>query len=303
MNKDSGRRWLVAALGLFLVLLLGWVLLALQLTSALAGPLPFAPRLVSNLRADYGPDEGGRSIAVISLSILGEAMQAMGLTEDEAAAAHASMELAMSQPVPTATALNFAGDAPFTATPTATYTPLPTDTPTATPTNTRRPPTRTPTASKTPKPTNPPATAAPTSAASPTAGPTGSADIVNPTVVASAGDFSPPPPNNGGSCTIDVDDVQVIDPAFSSGINQVYAKVEVDDGSTVQTYTFLLNKDSGGFVAGPGSTWDAEYDGTIDLTGKVLTGNTVTVYIKAKDFANGVWVYSAPFIYNWGCDC
>jgi len=32
-----------------------------RVRSALAGPLPFAPRLMSNLRADYGPDAGGAS--------------------------------------------------------------------------------------------------------------------------------------------------------------------------------------------------------------------------------------------------
>ncbi|HLE23766.1 MAG TPA: hypothetical protein VI701_05605, partial [Anaerolineales bacterium] len=96
--KDSGRRWLIAAVGLFLFLLVGWVLLALQLNSALAGPLPFGPGLMSRLSADYRADEGGRSVALISLSILNDAMAALGLTEDEAAAAHESMELAMSQP-------------------------------------------------------------------------------------------------------------------------------------------------------------------------------------------------------------
>ena len=85
--KDSGRRWLIAAVGLFVFLLVGWVLLALQLNSALAGPLPFGPGLMSKLSADYRADEGGRSVALIALSILEPAMQALGLTEDEAAAA------------------------------------------------------------------------------------------------------------------------------------------------------------------------------------------------------------------------
>ncbi len=147
--KDSGRRWLIAAVGLFVFLLVGWVLLALQLNSALAGPLPFGPGLMSRLSADYRADEGGRSVALIALSILEPAMQALGLTEDEAAAAHESLELAMSQPVPTATAMDFDGAAPFTATPTITNTPVPTNTPLPTATNTRRPPTRTPEPTKT----------------------------------------------------------------------------------------------------------------------------------------------------------
>src|SRR3990172_3430931 len=76
--KDSGRRWLIAAVGLFVFLLVGWVLLALQLNSALAGPLPFGPGLMSRLSADYRADEGERSVALIALSILEPAMQALG---------------------------------------------------------------------------------------------------------------------------------------------------------------------------------------------------------------------------------
>jgi hypothetical protein len=120
MKPDSGRRWLMAAVALFLLLLGGWVVLALQLNVALAGPLPFAPRLMSNLRSDYAPDDGSAPIGLISLSIMDEAIkshgEALGLTGDEAAAQQESMELAMSQPVPTATAINFEGDLPFTAT-------------------------------------------------------------------------------------------------------------------------------------------------------------------------------------------
>lgn len=297
MGKDSGRRWLFAALGLFLLLLLGWILLAIQLTSALAGPLPFAPRLMSNLRVDYSPDEGGRSIAVISLSILEEAMQAMGLTEDEAAAAHENMELAMSLPVPTATALNFAGDAPFTATPTITNTPVPTETSTAIPTNTLRPTTRTPTATKTPAPTNPPATAAQPSAASPTSA---SVDTVDPSFQSIT--LSPPPPDNGGSCSIDVT-VVVFDPAFSSGIanGDVKARIRINGGPAVNYED--LDFVSGGFVGGvPGADWIATYTEDVDLDGAYL-GDTVLVEVKVADIANGNWVIVPAGTYTMGCDC
>ena len=205
--KDSGRRWLIAAIGLFLFLLVGWVLLALQLNSAMAGPLPFGPGLMSRLNANYRADEGGRSIALISLSILEPAMRALGLTDEEAAAAHESVELAMSQPVPTATAMDFDGAAPFTATPTVTNTPLPTETATATPTNTRPPPTRTPTATKTRNPTNTPGGPTATLGA-PTA--TSSGDSTNPVVDASGTNFSPPE-GDIWTCTLSVDNIHLTD--------------------------------------------------------------------------------------------
>ncbi len=50
---NPGRRWLIGAVALFLALLLGWVVLALQLNVASAGPLPYSPLLISRLSADY----------------------------------------------------------------------------------------------------------------------------------------------------------------------------------------------------------------------------------------------------------
>jgi len=266
MKSDSGRRWLIAAVGLFLLLLVGWVLLALQLNIALAGPLPFAPRLGSNLLADYRADDGGVPIGMISLSI-DEAMQALrqslGLTDEEAAAQRASLELAMSQPVPTATALNFTGDAPFTATPA--NTPLPTDTPTPLPTSTRPPPTRTPLPTKTKEPTDE-ATAG--STAEPTAGPSATLVLGPDTVDPEVGDHSvSPEPGTlaAGQCTINAV-VQITDAGPSSGIDtgDVGMKYENPDSPPDYSYSYNMVLVSGGAV---GDAWDATYSGSITFTG------------------------------------
>jgi hypothetical protein len=302
--KDSGRRWLIAAVGLFLFLLVGWVLLALQLNSALAGPLPFGPGLMSKLSADYRADEGGRSVALISLSILNDAMEALGLTEDEAAAAHESMELAMSQPVPTATAMDFDGAAPFTATPTITRTPRPTNTQSPTPTNTHRPPTRTPEPTETDKPTKTPGAPTATGAA-PTA--TGSVPSATPGGDTQEPSFQsivldPEPPDNEGQCELDVT-VEVFDPAFSSGIgpSDVLVRISINGGSP-QNYG-TLGYDSGGFVAGLGSDWLATYRGEVDLD-DAKTDDTVLVEVKVHDIDNpSDWVIVPAGTYTMGCDC
>jgi hypothetical protein len=252
--KDSGRRWLIAAVALFALLLVGWVVLALQLNSALAGPLPYGPGLMSRLRADYQADEGGRTVALISLSILQEAIQALGLSEEEAAAAHESVELAMSQPVPTATALDFEGAAPFTATPTVTDTPLPTETPTPTPTNTRRPPTRTPEPTETRRPTRTPGAAPTSTPGGDTEDPEVGTYSVNPT----------PGTLDAGVCTIDAT-VQVLDEGPSSGIDTDDVGMKYLDPETGDhVYSYNMSLVSGGPDGFGG--WDATYSGSITFT-------------------------------------
>jgi hypothetical protein len=253
--KDSGRRWLIAAVALFAFLLVGWVLLALQLNSALAGPLPYGPGLRSRLPSDYSADEGVRSVAVISLSILNEAMQALGLTDEEAEAAHESMERAMSQPVPTATAMDFDGAAPFT--PTSTKTPVPTDTPTGRPTNTHRPPTNTPQPTNTKKPTKTPS--GPTATAGPATA-TASGDFSNPGVDASGAIFNPPE-GDIFTCTLTVDNVHLTDD--SSGIDPSRSGIKYDPGSG---YIFLY-----GLTLDSGTALDGWYSGTFTLTGFVVS--------------------------------
>jgi hypothetical protein len=241
---------------LFLVLLLGWVVLAIQLNSASAGPLPYSRLLLSNLDADYGPDRLPRALTSIRLTILEEAMRALGMSEEEVEAERARIELAMGQPVPTATALNFEGDAPFTPTPTFTWTP--TDTATPTPTNTatatRRPPTRTPTRTSTRRPTRTPG---------PTNTPSGG-DTVDPVI----GGYASLVADTSVSCEITwtIDDLNITDAAPSSGIDWVKFKYEVP-GYLGLTYLDELSLDCGGWVGGG---WDACYDGstTVEIEDK-----------------------------------
>jgi hypothetical protein len=252
--KDSGRRWLIAAVGLFAFLLVGWALLALQLSSAMAGPLPYGPGLMSRLRADYRPDEGGRTVAVISLSILNEAMQALGLTEEEAAVVHESMELAMSQPVPTATAMDFEGAAPYTPTPAATATPMPTDGPTDDPENTRRPPTATRAPTSTKKPTK-------TSGPEPTDEP--GDDDEAPELDFAGATWGPAPGDLPGcEVTFSMDNLHVTDSSPSSGMDFVGFKYRIPEYIDDLTLGPAFDKDSGGW---DGDSWDATYSGSLTI--------------------------------------
>ena len=151
-ETKAGQRWLLAAFFLFLLLLLLWIAAAFLLNSASAGSLPFSVSLRSRLAADYSPDEFSGSQGVFRLSIFNEVFHDMGLSPEEAEERSEEIKIAMGSPVPTATARNFEGDDPFTATPT----PQPTSTVTWTPTETPIPtstykPTETPEPTKEPK--------------------------------------------------------------------------------------------------------------------------------------------------------
>jgi hypothetical protein len=292
----------------FLLLLVGWVVLAIQLNSASAGSLPYSRLLWSNLRADYGRDQLPRALTSIRLTILDDAMRALGLTEAEVEAQHDRMELAMDQPVPTATAMDFDGAAPYTATPTRTYTP--TDTATSTPTNTatatRRPPTRTPTRTKTPNPTQPPSTPAPTN--TPSGG-----DTIKPVVDASGANFSPPP-GDIFSCVLTVTNVRVTDAIGSSGIDDSEVGIKYDPGGG---YIYLGGMThTGGFQAD--TSWDAIYSGTFTLTGFTvsyvpggrvglaaphLTSQHLDIYVYAYDIAGNFAFYSNDFDYDVYVSC
>ncbi len=140
-----------AALFVFLFFLMLWIWAAFLLNSAYAESLPFSLGLRSRLAADYSPGEFSGSQGVFRLSIFNEVFHDLGLSPEEAEERSEEIKIAMGSPVPTATARNFEGDDPFTATPT----PQPTSTATSTltetpvPTSTYRP-------TKTPKPTKEP---------------------------------------------------------------------------------------------------------------------------------------------------
>jgi hypothetical protein len=244
-------RWFVKAIGIFLSLLAIWIASALLLSVAFAQGNPFPMGLSSNLAANYGQEESDVSFGPIKLSILQEALVDLGLSSDEANEKANETIAGLDDPVPTATALDFDGNAPFTATPTDTPVPTETPIPTVTPTNTARP-TKIPTMTKTPKRASTSvSTAAPADSESP--------------VVADPGVITPTP-GPLGTCSrkIYVSDVDITDAAPSSGINWVKLKYKVYDYAETNIYAGYIYSSpftlcSGGPTAGGG--WDACYDG------------------------------------------
>ncbi len=282
MKTPSGRRWLIGALGLFLVLMVLWIAAAMRLSAAAAAPSNLMTSLRSRLSANYAPDPGGSTVRSLRLSIFQEVMQDLGMSEDEAAGQSQEMAAEMQAPVPTATARDFEGAKPFTATPTVTQTPTETPVPTATPTKTPKPK---PTKTKTPVPTDAPTmVAVPTSTNTPPAG----VDTTDPTICCM--DLNPDPPATLSSCTFDVEELEVFDPAYSDGVAAADVYVKYSGPSTGGYIYTQLSFKSGGFTGGPGSDFSAIFDGTVTLT-KVFDGEVIDVHGKVKDIAGNGWVY------------
>jgi hypothetical protein len=246
MNK---RQWFLRAIGILTLLLVIWIVATLFLSPAYADAMPFSMEVRSRLLADYNPDDGQSLFAALRLSILGDSLRDQGLSPEEAEKQREALEDTLDDPVPTATAIDFEGNAPHTATPTNTTTPTNTPTPTATPTNTPRP---TATKTSTPKPTNtpkPPNTAVPVDNIHPVIADPGTLDVVS-----------------VSACEVQVYvmDAQVTDADPSSGIKWVKMKYKVFDAATESTiyagyiYSNPLTMCSGGSTGGG---WDACYAG------------------------------------------
>lgn len=247
-ERRSGQRWILSAFFIFVMLLLLWVAAAIILSSASAGALPFSFSLNSRLAANYKPDEFGGSLGVFRLSIIDDALLDDGLSPDEAGDKSDKIRDSLESSVPTATARNFEGDDPYTATVTETQIPTAsltstqtprlsfTKMPSAKPTNTRQPAVVVTSPSKDTKPPN----------------------------IADPGTLNPPI-GPLGSCSQDiyVSSARITDAAPSSGINWVKLKYKVYDDtfSTIYAgyiYSSKLNICSGGPTGGG---WDACYDG------------------------------------------
>lgn len=296
MKSQFSPPRLAGILAVFAVLLVLWVVVALQLTGAAASPLGLPLSFNSNLRADYGEDGKGSPMGSLRLAIVSDLMRDLGFSDPEAGAHEDQMAEAMKTPVPTATSLNFAGDDPFTPTPTHTFTPTNTSTPTETPTPTAtrtRVPTRTPTKTAVP-PTAVPVTPSVTA----TSGPM---DSVPPTIVSMT--FSPTPGATLTTCSLSITDMHVFDPAFSSGIPAGTDKVKHSKPSGGYNY-FTLPLVSGGFVGGvPGNDFDAHYAGSITIS-QAFIGDSIEVYGKVEDAVGvGGWQYNGPHTYTMGVDC
>lgn len=232
-------RWL--ALTAFAVLIAGWFAAALHLTGASAGQPGFPFNLRSNLAADYGADPEAGRITSLRISIITDLLKDLGFGGDDS-----GLLEGLDSPVPTATARNFEGDPPFTAT--VTPSPTPTLTPSPTSTSTPKPPTKTPSPTDTeePEPTDLPE------------------DIVAPALT--GGTLSPDPGTLLPSCDgndISLTGLQVVDPGPSSGIAWVKLKYKIlGPGSKDYQYSGDIGPPlMGGWTDGPGSTWDAFYKG------------------------------------------
>jgi hypothetical protein len=272
----TGRRWILSAFSLFIILLVVWISAALILNLVTAEKLPYDLGFRSRLGANYGPDNIRGSLGIFQLSIIGEALRDRGIDPGDAEDQEEDLKLAFNSPVPTATARGFHGEPPYTATPTQTLTPTETHTltltvtltstprPTTTPTRTRtqKPkPTNTPTITKTPTTTNTPTvTKTPTLTMTPTATNTPTpVDDKDPQI--SGGTLDPQPGYLGdGVCapTIIVTNLKVKDPAPSYGVQWVKLKYQVIDYSGI-IFSEPMDMVSGGATGDGG--WCAIYQG------------------------------------------
>jgi cell division septation protein DedD len=252
--KVGKDRWLLSAFAILLILVAVWVIGVLQLDPAAAESSRISLSLRSRISANFGPDSGG-PLAALRLSIVGDVLNDLGLGPAGQKASEALME-AMLTPVPTATAYSYEGDPPPTATPVIserpTGTPIPTSTITPAPSTTGLPTAR---PSLTPSATAKP-TERPTSTKASPADDTRSPQL-------SGGNLSPGPGSLSCTQEIHISGLRVLDPDYSSGINYVKLKYQIEaPDSNGLIYGDQLDRTSGGFTS-PGHTWDARYSGSI----------------------------------------
>ncbi|MCH8341570.1 MAG: hypothetical protein IIA51_08460 [Chloroflexi bacterium] len=244
--------------------------------------------LFSRLNPNYSADNLGEVFRTLRLTILRE----LGGGD--------SMEQLL-RPVPTATWRDFAGAAPYTATPTATATSTNTPTPThtATPTNTatytpRPTRTRTPTNKPDDPPPPPPPTKTPTITVTPSITPTPFVDSIAPSIVIGALIGS----KTGATCTLEIN-FDVVDAKPSAGVenNQVHLFYESPIGSGEKEASL---SGGGDWVPGvPGEKWVGFY--TSQISG-ISTDDNFKFEVKVTDNANNS---SAPsgLTFSFDPDC
>jgi hypothetical protein len=279
MNGTKRRGWLAALLAFFLLLLVVWVVAVFQLSPAAAGGGQLGVALRSGLAADYGSEPIRRIVRSLRISVVADLMRDLGMSDAEAGEAMHAMKVAMSSPVPTATARNFDGDDPYTATPTKT--PRPTETPEPTATRTHRPPTRTPEPTKTDRPRHHP---------SMTPTPAGGPDVFDPEIDDSSYTLDPDPGALGCSVEWTIENLEVFDPAPSSGIEWVKLKYEVD-GYSDFIYSDELTLVCGEFD-GDGN-WLGCYAGTHDL--EIFEGWVGEENDEEGDFVIRLWAKALDY--------
>lgn len=259
---------------------------ALVLMPASAGGFPFSWEIRSNLSADYRYGETAASLGAFRVSIIGDVLRDMGIGDKEASQRENVMKVVMEGSVPTATAFDYEGNPPLTATPTETATPTitPTLTPTSTSTNTPRP-----TSTKTPQPsatkTSPPA---PTKTPKP---PTAITDTKDPVILATS--LSPSPGPDLDQCDI-VLNVDVKDPAYSDGVDSVEAKHSIP-GGTPAPYNYFTFSGAGSYDGG--NNWVGTFTGTITLS-NVSASESFNIFFKVRDSAGNHTSWTGPFTYT-----
>ncbi len=146
VDRRNQANWLIRAFGIFIVGLTFWILVALTLSSANAGPLSLLVDLSSKLKASYGIDLFGNSMGSLQLSIIEDVWRDGGGIPGDGDGPGDLVAQIYDLPVPTATLCD--QDQHDLPTQQPAYTPEPTVSPTFTAT-----PTSTPTATASPTPT------------------------------------------------------------------------------------------------------------------------------------------------------
>ncbi|MDF1499306.1 MAG: hypothetical protein P1P76_02410 [Anaerolineales bacterium] len=280
--KDR-RNWLTW-FGILIAVLALVAAAALVLMPASAGGFPFSWVIRSNLSADYRYGETAASLGAFRVSIIGDVLRDMGIGDKEASQRENVMKVVMEGSVPTATAFDYEGNPPLTATPTETATPTSTPMPTSTSTNTPRP-----TATKTPQPsatkTSPPA---PTKTPKP---PTAITDTKDPVILATS--LSPSPGPDLDQCDILLS-VDVKDPAYSDGVDSVEAKHSIVSG-TPGPYNYFTFSGTGSYDAG--ANWVGSFSGTIEVS-DVSEKESFNIFFRVKDNAGNQTSWTGPFAYT-----
>ncbi len=124
-------------------------------------------------------------------------------------------------------------------------------------------------------------------------------DSTDPVVDASAAVFVPPP-GSISTCNLDISNVHVTDAIGSSGIVEV--GIKYDPPGPVG----LFRTPGLTLVAGPGlkpdTSWDGTYAGLLTLT-KASAGDSLDIYVYAKDGAGNLGFYGIDFDYDLTVDC
>lgn len=256
--RSSRQRRLLTALSILLFLLLLWVLTAVQLDPTAAQD----SRISISLRPQFSPGEGGRSLASITLTIIGNFVEDLRLSLYDPGEEGQASQLT---PEPTATGPNSKDEPSQTPTEDADApadTPVPTDTPQSVVTPDSFKPTSTPETS-TPTPTEGADVSAVTSTPDPT--PTDQPDDEHdPELSEGTLDVAD---GSTISCqqTVHVTDLRVFDPEYSAGIKWVKLKYKIQGSSVGYVYSDPLTKTSGGWANDTKTEWNALYKGSIEI--------------------------------------